>query len=194
MARGSSVFDRPGTIGAANPHIVVAVRRGDGSLAEPDEEGEIVIAGPTVMSGYYRDRSASAAAVRDGWLHTGDRGRCDRDGYFYITGRVKDLIITGGENVSPVEVEDVLRTHPDVDDVAVIGTPHPKWGEQVTAVVVTRPGATLDGNSVVAYAAARLTGFKKPRRVEFVDALPRNAANKVMTGVLREKFGNETRR
>lgn len=189
MARGTSVFDRPATVGAANPHVVVAVRRADGSLAEPDEEGELVVAGPTVMAGYYRDRAATAAAVRNGWLHTGDRGCRDGDGYFYITGRVKDLIITGGENVSPVEVEDVLRTHPDVDDVAVIGTPHPKWGEQVTAVVVTRAGAALDGNTVVAYAAARLAGFKKPRRVEFVEALPRNAANKVMTGVLRERFG-----
>ena len=136
MARGTSVFDRPGTIGAANPHVVVAVRRPTAAWPRPDEEGELVVGGPTVMGGYYRDRAATAGAVRDGWLHTGDRGRRDGDGYFYITGRVKDLIITGGENVSPVEIEDVLRAHPDVEDVAVIGTPHPKWGEQVTAVIV----------------------------------------------------------
>ena len=128
MARGTSVFDREGTVGTANPHVVVAIRRADGSLAAPDEEGEIVVGGPTVMGGYYRDRAATAAAVRDGWLHTGDLGRRDGDGYFFITGRVKDLIITGGENVSPVEVEDVLRAHPDVADVAVIGTPHPQAG------------------------------------------------------------------
>ena len=188
MARGASVFERPGTVGCPNPHVVVAIRRPDGRLAEVDEEGEIVVGGPTVMAGYYRDRAASEAAVRDGWLHTGDRGRQDGDGYVVITGRVKDLIITGGENVSPVEVEAVLRQHPDVDDVAVIGTPHPKWGEQVTAIVVTRAGAHPDAAALVAFAAARLAGFKKPRRVEFIDALPRNATNKVMTGVLRERF------
>ena len=188
MARGGSVFERPGTVGRPNPHIVVAVRRPDGRLAAVDEEGEIVIGGPTVMAGYYRDRAATAAAVRDGWLHTGDRGRQDGDGYVFITGRVKDLIITGGENVSPVEVEDVLRAHPDVDDVAVIGTPHPKWGEQVTAIVVARQGARLDAIAIADFAGQRLAGFKKPRRVEFVESLPRNAAKKVMTGVLRERF------
>jgi len=188
MARGTSVFDRPGTVGAANPHVVVAVRRPDGALAAPDEEGEIVVAGPTLMAGYYRDRAASALVIRDGWLHTGDRGRRDADGWFYVTGRMKDLIITGGENVSPVEVEDVLRAHPDVEDVAVIGTPHPKWGEQVTAVIVARDGAVRDGEAIAAFAATRLAGFKKPRRVEFVDVLPRNAAKKVMTSVLKERF------
>jgi acyl-CoA synthetase (AMP-forming)/AMP-acid ligase II len=141
------------------------------------------------MAGYYRDRTATAAAIRDGWLHTGDLGRRDDAGYFFITGRAKDLIITGGENVSPVEVEDVLRAHPDVADVAVIGTPHPKWGEQVTAVIVPRPGAALDPAALGAFAAERLSGFKKPRRIELVDALPRNAANKVQTGVLRARFG-----
>jgi len=191
MARGSSVFDRPGTVGAPNPHIMVAIRAAGGQRAAVDEEGEIVVGGPTVMAGYYRDRIASAAAVRDGWLHTGDRGRQDADGYVYLTGRMKDLIITGGENVSPLEVEEALRAHPDIDDVAVIGTPHPKWGEQVTAVVVRRAGAQLDGDAVTAFVAARLAGFKKPRRVEFVDELPRNAAKKVMTGVLKERFARD---
>ena len=191
MARGRSVFERPGTVGRPNPYIVVAIRHPDGRLATTGEEGEIVVGGPTVMAGYYRDRAATAAAVRDGWLHTGDRGRQDADGYVFITGRVKDLIITGGENVSPIEVEDVLRAHPDIDDVAVIGTPHPKWGEQVTAIVVPRAGARLDAGAVAEFAGQRLAGFKKPRRVEFVDDLPRNAAKKVMTGVLRERFGRQ---
>jgi acyl-CoA synthetase (AMP-forming)/AMP-acid ligase II len=190
MARGTSVFDHTGTIGRANPHVVVAIRRSDGSLAGDDEEGEIVVSGPTVMAGYYRDRAATAVAVRDGWLHTGDRGRRDAAGYFYISGRIKELIISGGENVSPAEVEEALRHHPDVEDVAVIGTPHPKWGEQVTAVVVRRAGAALDASGLTEFAGRRLAGFKRPRRVEFVDRLPRNAANKVMTGVLREQFGS----
>ena len=189
MARGTSVFDREGTIGRANPHVIVAVARPDGALAAPGEEGEIVIGGPTVMAGYHRDRAATAAAVRDGWLHTGDLGRRDTEGWLYVTGRLNDLIITGGENVSPVEVEDVLRAHPDVADVAVIGTPHPKWGEQVTAVVVPRAGASLDPDRLAAFAGQRLAGFKKPRRIEFVASLPRNAANKVQTSVLKRQFG-----
>jgi len=184
MARGTSVFDRPGTVGRTNPFVVVAIRRPDGTLAGAGEEGEIVVGGPTVMRGYHRDRAATAAAVRDGWLHTGDLGRRDGDGWLFLTGRVKDLIITGGENVSPGEVEDVLRAHPDVADVAVIGTPHPRWGEQVTAVVVLRNGCAADAG-----AGARLAGFKKPRRFEFVASLPRNAANKVQVGLLRERFG-----
>ena len=141
------------------------------------------------MAGYYRNREATAAALRDGWLHTGDLGRRDADGYFYLTGRVKDLIITGGENVSPLEVEEVLRTHPDVADVAVIGTPHPRWGEQVTAIVVRRAGTALDGAGLAAFAGTRLAGYKKPRRVEFVASLPRNAYNKVETHVLKQEFG-----
>ncbi|MCW5892282.1 MAG: AMP-binding protein [bacterium] len=188
MARGTSVFDRAGTIGCMNPHVHVAIRRGDGALAEPGEEGEIVVGGPTVMAGYHRDPRATALAVRDGWLHTGDLGRRDADGYFWITGRVKDLIITGGENVSPAEVEAVLRGHPDVADVAVIGTPHPRWGEQVTAIVVRREGTVLDGEALGTFAGARLAGFKKPRRIEFVATLPRNAHNKVQTHLLRERF------
>jgi acyl-CoA synthetase (AMP-forming)/AMP-acid ligase II len=188
MARGTSALDRPGTVGRPNPYVVVDVRRPDGRRAEPGEEGEIVVAGPTVMRGYHRDRRATAAALRGGWLHTGDLGQRDADGYLFWTGRVKDLIITGGENVSPTEVEEVLRAHPGVADVAVIGTPHPRWGEQVTAVVVRRTGVTVDGPTLEAFAGTRLAGHKRPRRIEFVATLPRNAANKVETALLRERF------
>lgn len=189
MARGRTVLERPGTVGRMNPHVHVAVLGPDGREAAVGEVGELVVRGPTVMRGYLRDPAATRRALAHGWLHTGDLGRRDGDGWFWVTGRVKDLIITGGENVSPVEVEAVLRTHPDVADVAVIGTPHPRWGEQVTAVVVRREGTALDGEALVAFAGARLAGFKKPRRVEFVAALPRNAANKVQTHVLRAEFG-----
>src|SRR4030095_2512557 len=128
-----------------------------------------------------RNARATAVALRQGWLHTGDLGRRDRDGYFFLTGRGKDLIITGGENVTPLEVEEVLRLHPDVADVAVIGTPHPRWGEQVPAIVVRRDGAVVDGAALADFAGARLAGFKNPRRIEFVASLPRNAYNKVQT-------------
>jgi acyl-CoA synthetase (AMP-forming)/AMP-acid ligase II len=189
MSRGRVVFEREGTVGRMNPHVHVAIGRGDGTLAADDEEGEIVVRGPTVMQGYHRNPRATAATLRGGWLHTGDLGRRDRDGYFHLTGRVKDLIITGGENVTPLEVEEVLRLHPDVTDVAVIGTPHPKWGEQVTAIVVRRDGARLDPDTLAAFAGERLAGFKKPRRIEFVASLPRNAYNKVQTHVLKQEFG-----
>jgi acyl-CoA synthetase (AMP-forming)/AMP-acid ligase II len=189
MARGTTVLDHPGTVGTVNPYVRVAIRRTDGALAAPDEEGEIVVAGPTVMRVYLRDAAATRAAIRDGWLHTGDVGRQDAAGRLYVTGRLKDLIITGGENVSPVEVEAVLRAHPDVADVAVIGTPHPRWGEQVTAVVVRRPGATVDAAALAAFAGTRLAGYKRPRRFEFVAALPRNAANKVQTHLLKAALG-----
>ena len=188
MARGTSVFDREGTVGTMNPHVHVGIRRPDGSFAGPGEEGEIVIGGPTVMACYYRNPQATKAALRHGYLHTGDVGRFDADGYFFLTGRVKDLIITGGENVTPLEVEEVLRQHPDVADVAVIGTPHPKWGEQVTAVVVRRDGALVDAEALASFAGERLAGFKKPRRIEFVATLPRNAYNKVQTHVLKQEF------
>jgi acyl-CoA synthetase (AMP-forming)/AMP-acid ligase II len=187
MARGTSVFDREGTVGRANPFVRLAVRRADGAFAHPGEEGEIAVAGPTVMRGYHRDAAATQAAIRDGWLYTGDLGRRDEEGYLFVTGRVKALIISGGENVSPVEVEEVLRQHPQVADVAVIGTPHPKWGEEVTAVVVARDGIR-DSGALADFARARLAAFKRPRRWEFVEALPRNAANKVQTHVLRERF------
>lgn len=190
MARGTSVFDYPGTVGTPNPYVAVRVCRPDGSTAAADEEGEIVVGGPTVMLGYYRDPAASRAALRDGWLHTGDLGRCNAEGYFFVTGRMKDIIITGGENVSPLEVEEVLRTHPDVADVAVIGTPHPRWGEQVTAVVVARNGVRLDCTALAEFAGSRLAGFKKPRRIELVDVIPRNQANKVEMRLLKHRFAD----
>lgn len=191
MARGGSVFSKPGTIGCPNPYITVDVVGSNGKLAQPGEEGEIVIGGPTIMQGYYRNKKATAEAMNGPWLRTGDLGRRDDDRFLFITGRAKDLIITGGENVSPSEVEDVLRRHPKVAEVAVIGTPHARWGEQITAVVVPKNGARPDVQSIIDFAGESLAGFKKPRRVEFLDALPRNATNKVQTGKLRELLSRE---
>lgn len=191
MARGGTVFSKPGTIGRPNPFVAVDVLRTDGTLAEAGEEGELVISGPTVMRGYFRDAKATRAAMSGSWLRTGDLGRRDADGYLFITGRAKDLIITGGENVSPIEVESVLRRHPGVADVAVIGTPHPRWGEQVTAVVVPVAGRTLAIEDLLEFSGRHLSAFKKPRRVELVPALPRNAANKVQTALLKEQFAGK---
>lgn len=185
MARGRDALERLGTIGRPNPFVAVDVLRPDGGPAGVGEVGELCIAGPTVMQGYERDRAATRAARREGWLRSGDLGRRDADGFLYITGRLKDLIITGGENVAPLEVEEVLRSHPAVADVAVVGTPHPRWGEQVAAAVVLAPGHAIDADALVAFAGRRLASFKRPRRVAFLDRLPRNAANKVEAAKLK---------
>ena len=163
----------------------------DVRIGDPDQSGfgELLVRGPILMRGYFENEEGTRAALLDGWLHTGDLGRLDEKGRVRVEGRRTDLIITGGENVMPQEVECVLTSHPDVADVAVIGTPHPRWGEQVTAIVVRRDGTTIDGEALAAFAGERLAGYKKPRRIEFVASLPRNAYNKVQTHLLRQEFG-----
>jgi acyl-CoA synthetase (AMP-forming)/AMP-acid ligase II len=161
----------------------------------PGTVGEIVARGPQVMQGYWRAPDQTAQALRGGWLHTGDAGLVDDDGYVYIRDRITDMVVTGGSNVYSVEVEVVLADHPDVADVAVIGVPDPRWGELVTAVVVPRAGAALTLEDVQEHCRARLGGYKIPRRLEVVDSLPRNASGKVLKNVLREPFwqGQERR-
>jgi acyl-CoA synthetase (AMP-forming)/AMP-acid ligase II len=149
---------------------------------------EILVRAPQVMAGYWENPDATAAALADGWLHTGDVGRIDDDGLLTVVDRLKDVIVTGGENVASREVEAVLHTHPGVADVAVIGLPDARWGERVAAVVVRRDGDAVSAEELVALARAHLAGFKTPRSVEFVDELPRNAAGKVLKAQLRDAF------
>ena len=139
-------------------------------------DGEILLRSAYLFDGYFDDPEASAAALRDGWFHTGDLGELDADGYLHVIGRKKELIRTGGESVAPAEVEAVLATHPDVAEVAVIGLPDPTWGEVVCAVVVARRGGAPTLEALQAHAEGRLAAFKKPRRLECVAALPRTAA------------------
>ncbi|WP_409436181.1 acyl-CoA synthetase [Mycobacterium sp. SMC-14] len=149
--------------------------------------GEICVRGPQVMAGYWRNPDATAAVIdAEGWFHTGDIGQADDDGYVWVLDRVKDMVISGGENVYPAEVEDVLYGHPAVAEVAVLGTPHEKWGEAVTAVVVLRPGATLELDELRDHARDKLAAFKLPIRLEFVDALPRTQSGKVVKYQLRD--------
>jgi len=149
-----------------------------------------------VMEGYWNDEAATAAALAGGWLHTGDVARIDADGLISIVDRKKDVIVSGGENVASREVEAVLHEHPAVRDVAVVGVPHERWGEQVCAVVVLDDAAgdlinrPIDADQLIAYCRARLAGFKTPRRVEFVDALPRNGSGKVLKHELRTAFAH----
>jgi fatty-acyl-CoA synthase len=154
----------------------------------PGTVGEVAIRGPQLMRGYWNRPEATDEALRDGWMHTGDAGTLDEEGYLYIQDRVKDMIVSGGENVYPREIEDVLIAHPAVADVAVIGVPDEKWGEAVKAIVVLREGQQATAEELIAFCRERLAGFKQPRSVDFVDALPRNPSGKVLKKELREPF------
>jgi acyl-CoA synthetase (AMP-forming)/AMP-acid ligase II len=148
--------------------------------------GEILARGPQLMTGYWENPEATADALRGGWMHTGDLGYVSPDdGYLYVVDRVKDVVVSGGENVYPREVEDVLFEHPGVHEAAVIGIPHERWGEQVHAVVVAKPGAALTSDALLHHCRGRLAGYKIPKSVEFVAELPRNAPGKVLKTELR---------
>jgi long-chain acyl-CoA synthetase len=155
----------------------------------PGSVGEVWMRGPNVMAGYANRPEETAKALSpDGWLRTGDGGYLDEDGYLFLTDRIKDMIVSGGENVYPVEVEEVLSQHPAVADVTVIGVPDERWGEVVKALVVPCPGATVSADEIVAFARERLAGYKLPRSIDVVDGLPRNAAGKVLKHELRERY------
>lgn len=152
------------------------------------EVGEITVRGPGVMQGYWNKPAATQAALRDGWLWTGDGGRLDAQGYIHVVDRIKDMIISGGENVYSAEVEAVLQRHPAVASCAVIGIPHPQWGEAVHAVVVPRPGQSVDAQALRAHCKQWLAGYKCPKTVTFSEALPMSAAGKVLKNRLREPY------
>jgi acyl-CoA synthetase (AMP-forming)/AMP-acid ligase II len=152
------------------------------------EMGEIVVRGDIVMKGYWNKPEATAETLRGGWLHTGDIGYMDEDGYLFITDRKKDMIISGGSNVYPREIEEVICTHPGVYEVAVIGVPDARWGEATKAMVVARPGASLTEAEIVEHCRRHLASYKKPQSVEFLPALPKNAYGKVLKRELRDRF------
>jgi acyl-CoA synthetase (AMP-forming)/AMP-acid ligase II len=153
-----------------------------------DDQGEILARGNMVMDGYWDQPDQTAAAIRDGFFHTGDGGIIDDDQYVVISDRKKDVIISGAENVSSIEVEDVIFQHPEITEVAVIGIPDEKWGELVTALVVTTPGSSLTEADVIAFAKTKLAGYKCPKRVEFRAELARTATGKLQKFKLREPF------
>jgi fatty-acyl-CoA synthase len=156
--------------------------------------GEVITRGPNVMKGYWNNPEATAAAIDgEGWFHTGDVGYFDDDGFLFIADRVKDMVISGGENVYPAEVESVLYDHPAIAEIAVIGVPDEQWGEAVVAVAVLKQGANLDLEELRAFATDRLARYKLPRRLEIIDTLPRNPAGKVLKFELRARFGGPDR-
>jgi acyl-CoA synthetase (AMP-forming)/AMP-acid ligase II len=153
-----------------------------------DSQGEILARGNMIMDGYWDQPDQTAAAIHDGFFHTGDGGIIDDDNYVVISDRKKDVIISGAENVSSIEVEDALFQHPEITEVAVIGIPDEKWGELVTALVVTVPGSALTEAEVIAFAKTKLAGYKCPKKVEFRDELARTATGKLQKFKLREPF------
>jgi acyl-coenzyme A synthetase/AMP-(fatty) acid ligase len=162
------IFRKAGSVGPAALGVQVRL----------DDDGELLVRSPFMMNGYFRDPDATAAAIVDGWYHTGDLAERDEDGYYSIVGRAKDIIRTGGETVAPAEVDSVLNSHPAIADAAVAGVPDEDWGELVTAFVVLRPGAVLDLQQLRSYCDGRLAPFKHPRRLVLVDEIPRTGATR----------------
>lgn len=178
------------SIGRPLPWVDVrVVDPATGEDVGPDVVGELWVRSPTVTPGYWRQPETTAEAlVRDGWLRTGDAVYRNNDGFLFLHDRIKDMVISGGENVYPAEVENVLAGHPAIAQVAVIGVPSQKWGETVKAVVVARPGATVDGQEVIAFCRERLAHYKCPTSVDVVDELPRNASGKLLKRELRRHY------
>jgi acyl-CoA synthetase (AMP-forming)/AMP-acid ligase II len=171
------------------PGVELRVLDAEGKDVAQGGVGEIAVRGAGVMRGYWRQPAATSAAIdADGWYRTGDAGWLDGDGDLFIYDRVKDMIVSGGENVYPAEVENAIDGHPDVAEVAVIGVPDERWGEAVKAIIVPKRGAVTDEASVIAWARERIGGFKVPKSVDFVEALPRNATGKVLRRMLRERY------
>jgi acyl-CoA synthetase (AMP-forming)/AMP-acid ligase II len=179
---------KAGSTGPAFLHTDVRVVDESGADVEPGEVGEVIVRARHVMKEYWNRPEATAESLRDGWLYTGDLASLDADGYVYIQDRKKDMIISGGENVYPAEIENALRSHPGVFDVAVIGMESKKWGESPAAIVVRMPGQEVKAAQLIEHARTKLAAFKVPKVVEFVDAIPRNPTGKILKRVLREQF------
>ena len=190
---GSLAANRPGearlgSVGKPLPLCELKLVKQDGTEAAPGEDGEIIARGPNIMTGYWHAPEETAKAIRDGWFHTGDVGRFDEDGYLYVVDRIKDLIIRGGINVYPRDIEDALLEHPDIVGAGVVGKKDERMGEEVVAFVQLRPGATLTVEEIVTYAKGRLSAAKYPRDVRIVDALPLTSVFKLDRKALRTQL------
>ncbi len=177
-------------LSCGTPMVMSEVKVVDENMVEckPGEVGEIIIRGEQVLKGYFNNEEGTIKAFEGGWFHTGDLAKRDEEGFFYIVDRMKDMIITGGENVYSREVEEVLYTHPAVSEAAVIGLPDPKWGENVVAVIVLKQGQSATEAEIIAAVKDRLAGFKKPKRVFFIDEMPKTVSGKLIKRELRDRF------
>ena len=175
--------------GKALPGVELRILDEEGNPLPPNETGEVAIRSPNNTAGYWnRPDETQKTIMGDGWIRTGDAGYLDEEGYLFIQDRIKDMIVSGAENVYPAEVESAIFGHPAVADVAVIGVPDPKWGEAVKAMVVLKPEASAKPDDIITYARERIAGFKCPKTVEFIAALPRNPSGKILRRELREPF------
>jgi acyl-CoA synthetase (AMP-forming)/AMP-acid ligase II len=178
------------SIGRPLPDVEVKILDEEGNELPAGQIGEIVAKGPRIMKGYWHDElKTKQAFTPDGWLITGDRGWMDEEGYIFLAGRADDMIIRGGENISPEEVEDVLHSHPKVEEAAVIGAADLEWGQQPRAIIVLKKGEVATAEEIIEYCRSKLASFKRPRSVVFVDSLPRNPMGKVLRKTLREQYG-----
>lgn len=186
---------RLGSAGQTRTDVEAACVDENDNLLPPGKPGEVVVRGEIVMPGYWNNPEASVEALRGGWLHTGDIGYFDEEGYLFLLDRAKDMVISGGNNVYPREVEEVLILHPDIAECVVFGIPDDYWGEAVHAVVVTRTGATLNAEDVIGFCGEHLAGYKKPKAVDFVEALPVSGYGKVLRREIRDTYwqGHEGR-
>jgi long-chain acyl-CoA synthetase len=179
-------LDRLASVGFAQSVMSVRITDKDGRPLPSGETGEIEAKGPAVMLGYWNNPKANAETLKDGWLRTGDVGRLDEDGFLTLSDRSKDVIISGGTNIYPREVEEALLTHADISEVSVIGLADPEWGETVVACVVLRDGAVADDAGLDAHCLNAIARFKRPKRYVYLDALPKNNYGKVLKTSLRD--------
>ena len=181
-------MERLKSAGIARTDVEVRVVDEDDNEVSAGTMGEIVVRGEVVMKGYWKNAEATAETLRNGWLHTGDLGKMDDRGYIYLLDRSKDMVISGGENIYPREVEDILLRHPAIHEVAVIGVPDEKWGEALKAVVSLKPGAKVSEEEIIDFCKRNLASYKKPKSIEFVDVIPKNPYGKILKKDLREKY------
>jgi fatty-acyl-CoA synthase len=179
---------KAGSVGKPVLHTEVSIMDRDRNILGPNQVGELCVRGGNVTSGYWNRPEATNEAIVDGWLHSGDAAKFDDEGFYYIVDRWKDMFISGGENVYPAEVENVIYEHPAVSEVAVIGVPHPKWQEVGKAIVVLKGGFESTEDEIIQFCHDKLARFKIPKSVAFVEILPRTAAGKVLKRELREQF------
>lgn len=170
------------------PGVTIRIVDDNNEPLPPREVGEICLIGPNISPGYWNDDSATKEAFEGGWFHTGDIGYLDEDGFVYITDRKKDIIIKGGENISPREIEEILYLHPAVAEAAVVGVSDAKFGEEICAVIQNRPGLAIDSGDIRAHVGRHLTKFKVPGRVVFCASLPKSSTGKVQKRILREQL------
>ena len=190
LIAGDDAVTRAGSTGRSFFHTDVRVVREDGSDVDPGESGEVLVAGPHIMLGYWNRPEATAETIREGWLHTGDVALMDKDGFVTIVDRVKDMLISGGENVYPAEIENVLMGHPQIADAGVIGVPSAKWGESPLAVVVAKEGEEVSAEDIMEFTSGKLAAFKSVKVVEFTDVIPRNASGKILKRELRDTYSD----